>query len=338
MNEKDQPVEEIVWTGTEKRRRRRGAWKPAPQPAAVAPGQAQTQAQAQAQEGKAAAPAPEAKASAEGAPDGPAAAPASLSNQSRILAETIVASFLDRLKAEAARKGGALTIGDLEALDKEFENKTGALQKVFQSSFEEYVRARERAALERERQYPLDRQIVDKFAHLFPGPDGPSLGDGAISRRILPGFFMAMNVMLGAEVIDEYQDRCRKIVARLQEERGEDFRWTDVYGNDQVNAIALEAVVEMASHFESMVKRGDWFVGMINDNLGPPDPGREGAGSEDWRMDEKDFPRFVEALFSDVLETMSTEAGRLKITKRHGAEACAALAEILMQLENNPFT
>ena len=46
--------------------------------------------------------------------------------QSRVIAKTVVGSFVERMKTEAQRKGGSLTLKDIEALDQEFEQKTAA--------------------------------------------------------------------------------------------------------------------------------------------------------------------------------------------------------------------
>ena len=88
--------------------------------------------------------------------------------QARALADTVISSLIDRLIGEANRKGGHLSTADLRALNDEFAKKADALQKVFQKSFEDYVRARERSAWDQSRQYPFDRIIVRKFANLFP--------------------------------------------------------------------------------------------------------------------------------------------------------------------------
>jgi len=44
--------------------------------------------------------------------------------QSRALAETVVTSMVGRMKAEATKKGGMLTIADINALDTEFKSET----------------------------------------------------------------------------------------------------------------------------------------------------------------------------------------------------------------------
>ena len=266
-----------------------------------------------------------------------AAGPASPRNRSRALAETVVRSLLDRLTGEATRRGGALTISDIRRLAAEFESKTEALQAVFERSFEEYVRARERAAWQQSRQFPFDRLIVRTFDHLFAGANGPYFASGALSRRMLPGFFLAMNMMLGEGVIEGYQEHCRAIVAQLQNEHGDAFSWPHAYADAEARRVTLDALASIAAYFSDLDRRADWFVGLINGHLGDADVAREGPEAAGWQMTGTAFRRFLAALFNDVRQAMATEAGRLAITRSHGAEACAALWDILKRLEAAGF-
>ncbi len=253
--------------------------------------------------------------------------------RTRALAETVVASFLDRMTMEAVRRGGRLTIRDIRDLRREFEMKTERLRAIFEKSFEEYVRVRERAVWDQKREYPFDRQIVEKFSHLFPSPGGLSLADGAVSRRILPGFFLAVNLMLGEEAMEEFQQKCRDAVDRLKAEQQKDFTWDDVQGNKEIDNLTLDAVVALAPHFDDIDRRAEWFIDVINSHLAPADVGREGEATVDWQMTEETFWIFLNALFSDVRRSMSTEIGRLHLTQRYGAETTADLAEIVKILE-----
>ncbi|MDP6883866.1 MAG: hypothetical protein QF830_07010, partial [Rhodospirillales bacterium] len=185
----------------------------------------------------------------------PQTSPTSPKEQSRAMAEAVIGSFLDRLEAEAERRGGSLNIADIRAIGHEFEKKTEALQAVFETSFEKYVQIRERAVWNQARQYPFDRLIVKKFEPLFPGMGGRDLRDGGLSRRILPGFFLAMNLMLGDDVIEDYQARCRAIIKRLQEKSGDAFEWDEAYDDPEAARVTLDAVAAMASYFGNLEKR-----------------------------------------------------------------------------------
>ncbi len=245
----------------------------------------------------------------------------------------MVKSFGNRMKAEAARKGGILNSDDIDALDHEFREKTVVLQEMFEKSFEGYVVARERAVWDQKRDFPFDRQIVYKFSHLFPSPGGLSLLDGAVSRRVLLGFFRALNLMLGEAATEGFQNRCRGAVKRLKGEHGRNFTWEDVQDDKEIEAITVVAVVATAEHFEDLDKRADWFVTVINGHLAPADAGREGPESQDWQMDEFTLWTFLHALYSDVRRLLSSEVGRLQINKRYGGETCAFLAEFTAFLE-----
>jgi DNA-binding response OmpR family regulator len=58
------------------------------------------------------------------------------------------------------------------------------------------------------------RLLVRRFAQLFVENDGPD-SEKVLSRRILPGFFVAVDMMLGPERVEGYQKQCQDIVKRL---------------------------------------------------------------------------------------------------------------------------
>lgn len=267
-------------------------------------------------------------------PSAPAASPTTGAERGRILAETVVGSILQRLTVEAKRRGGWLTVEDIENLRREFEGKIEALQKVFELSFEEYVKARERASWEQARRYPFDRLIVERFAPLFASDGGPALAEGGLSRRLLPGFFMAMNMLLGHDITEVYQEQCRRLVAKIKEAHGNRLDWMDVYGDEAARTLTNDAVVAMVSHFEDLRRRGNWMVEVINGHLAPPDVGREGPEVETWQLGERGFIRLVNALYSDIRERMTTETGRLRLTRAYGADTVAALADLLKRLDH----
>ena len=331
MKKPNEPIEEIVWTGASDRAFQPPTDIPQPPPAAAEPPPPPPSPARRARKVRIRAVPKIQTKSAPPPPSSPSiATPA---NKSRALAETVVASFLDRLTAEAERKGGSLTVRDIQALNHEFEKKTEALQVVFEKSFEDYVRARERAVWDQKREFPFDRQIIGLFSHLFPGPGGANLAGGALSRRMVPAFLVTMNLMLGHDVVEEFQNRCRAIVEGLKKKRGDAFTWQDVDDSRDVNEVVLDAVIGMANHFEAAEKRSGWFLHAINNHLGPPNIQSEGEEATTWQLTEDGFPHFMAALFSVVREAMKTETGRLRITKRHGGDATAMVFDILKRLD-----
>ena len=139
----------------------------------------------------------------------------SIVSDSRMLVEIIVGTFTDRLKSEAAKRGGHLTTADIDRIASDLDSKRTQLEAVFRRTFENYVQARERAAFDHARQFPFDRLIVNTFADLFSLRRADLDGDNRVTRKVLPGFFMALDRMLPPERLAEYQDRCRKILGKI---------------------------------------------------------------------------------------------------------------------------
>jgi hypothetical protein len=227
-----------------------------------------------------------------------------------------------------------LSIEDLQGLEQEFEKKAEALQAVFEKSFEEYVRVRERAVWDQARSYPFDRMIVKKVSHLFTDGKGLLEADDTVSRRILPGFFLALGMMLGSDAVEEYQDKCRKIVDKIRSKKSESFDWEDLYGNQEANQIILDAVISLALHFEDLDKRIVWFTDLINGHLAPFD-GKRNKDETIWTFTEAACLRFLNALLADLREALSTEGGRMAVTKRYGVDVCVTLADFLRMLEKH---
>ena len=252
--------------------------------------------------------------------------------QSRVLAETVVGSMVDRLKAEARRKGGMLALEDIERLSSDFQEKTVALQAVFQHSFEEYVKARERSSWEQARQFPFDRILVKTFSHLFA--DGMDLVNDpkAVSRRTLPGFLMGVNMMLGPEALEEYQERCRNLVGRAKDRFGDAFSWEKIYDHQDAKAVLVDAQITIAPHFLDLDRRSDWFINMINGHLAPYDGPPDSLAAR-WTMTEVSFFALLGALFADLKAALSDKKSAAILQGIHGEESMSLIGHVLRHIE-----
>ena len=261
----------------------------------------------------------------------PAKTPAS---PCQALAETVVGSFVERLKAEARRKGGSLTMEDVEALNREFQKKTKALQALFEQSFEEFVRSQGGQPRDHTRHDPFERLMVHRISHLFVEGQALLGEDDAVSRRILPGFFMALDMMLGADSVARYRDTCARIAERVRDGHGGDDAWDEVHADKEANALVLDAQVAIALHCRDPDKRTAWMVDLVNGNLSPPDSALGEVGDvAAWQLTETACRAALRALLSDLKEALSTDAGRRALIELHGQKVCATLAEVMIQLE-----
>jgi len=242
--------------------------------------------------------------------------PATPKQSAKVAATVMVDSMVGRLKSEAQRKG-SISVAYLDAMQAEFAKQAEKLSQALERSFDSFVEAKERAEWGMKRDQPFDRVIVKAFSELFLDEDYTRFD--RVSRRMLPGFFMALNMMLGEELVNEYQENCQLLVERLREEHGSAFDWELVYGQPEAKALMLDAAITIADYD----RRSNWFIELINGNLGPMDGApKEEAG---WEMTPTGFKRFLDHLFKDLRDALATDSGKLRITKRHGAETCAQI-------------
>jgi hypothetical protein len=242
----------------------------------------------------------------------------SIAAQSKVLAETIVFSFTDRLKSEAIKAGGWLTIADIERLAAEFDRKRAQLETMFRQTFEIYVQARERAAFDHARQYPFDRLLVNTFAELFTPARNDIDGLDRVTRKVLPGFFMAIDRMVPAEKIEGFQARCRLILDRMAQGDERVMDWNALYANPEAQDLLLDGLVVLAPYFEALDKRRGWFLPLVNDNLQPD-------LEDDWRLTPKGFDTLALLMFAPLRKALVNPIERAKLSMRHGAAECSRL-------------
>jgi hypothetical protein len=246
--------------------------------------------------------------------------------QGHALAETVVMAFIDRLRHEAEAHGGKLTLPELDRLAADFHNKSAALRQAFELTFESYARARERAKFAQNRNYPFDRVLVRRFEHLL----ARGAGDG-IPRRVLPGFFMAVEMMLGPQVLEAYQEHCRLIVERITKAQGGKFAWPDLYADPETATLAFDALVAMASYFADFEKRARWFLTVVNGHLGPA-PANASPAAAAWQLDAATFRDFLAAFFAEIKDSVATAVARTDFAERFGVDKCRAVADAMARI------
>jgi len=254
--------------------------------------------------------------------------PASAKEVSHALAVGTVGSMVDQMKAAAHAKGGMLSIQDLDAMQVEFAAKAKDMQKQLESAFVDYADARERMQFDQERDDPFYRLLVKAISSHFkeqPSRKSPS-------RRMLPGFFIAVDMLLGPDVVSSHQERCRSIIARLREDSGDDsFDWEMFYVERDALTVSLDAQVLIAAQFKDYDRRMNWFLTIVNSNLAPIDSTMS-EGEQRWELAEPAFRRFMDGLLSSLRKVLSSDKGRERLVKRHGQENVAAALQVLKRL------
>ncbi len=165
---------------------------------------------------------------------------------------------------------------------------------------------------------------------MLAGPGGNQMtADGELPRRFLPGFFLAMDKMLGEERIAEYERQCADIIERIQNERGQAFSWSDVYADQEANTLVIDPLVEIAVLFDNLERRAAWFVELVNTHLGDESDSRQHHDTGDWRLTDWTLQRLLRSMFSDLDNAYRNETLRVYIAERFGERTCATVEKVL---------
>ncbi|MDP6603428.1 MAG: hypothetical protein QGG17_04430 [Rhodospirillales bacterium] len=198
---------------------------------------------------------------------------------------------------------------------------------------EDWLSRIEREIWDQTRKHPFERVLVNRFSYLFP-PAESLANDTAVSRRALPGLFLAFERMAGAEFIQQCEATGRGIFRKVKEERGDTFRWMNFYGDQSANDLVDDLLVVIAWGFRDIEVRLAWLRDLINANLAPPeDYAFEGPAVDNWTLGDRALLELLQALFSDFNDKLKADDSRRHVERRYGTRACEALEALLAQLD-----
>ncbi|CAA7614553.1 hypothetical protein [Magnetospirillum sp. SS-4] len=261
--------------------------------------------------------------------DGPSSRPpASGPRCCETVGATMIGHFATRLEVEAGKAGGSLTAARIRALARHFvETEQARFHAYYQRAWDECTIRRETVLLENSRRMPFDRVLMRRFAHLFPPRTGDDGGEGVLSRRIIPGFTLAIHKMIGPTLQRQCHDKCEAIMERHALDRG-GWNWDAIHGDPETRAVVNDVLVVVAHYFSSFQRRRDWFMDMVNGQLTPV---RRGASDEHFRLGESGFSALMRALFADLEASLRRDPGGVRA--RWGADAVDALELFLRRLD-----
>ncbi len=240
------------------------------------------------------------------------------------ISATMLGHFLTRLEVESRPTGGSLTLDQINEAATRFIADLGRFDGVLQRSWDDCSRAREAVAWDKSRRRLFDRVLMKRFAHLFParsGDDG-SNAEAVLSRRVIPGFNLAIDKMIGPLLHEQCQHRADNIVDRLRG-KGAAIDWTQIQYDREARALVNDVLVVVAHYFGNFERRREWFMTLVNSNLAPaaaddPDP--------HWQVTPTVFQRLMMALFDDLFALMRHDHGSA-IRARYGEHALETLMD-----------
>lgn len=260
---------------------------------------------------------------------------------------------MQRLKSSGVWDGGRLTLTNMDGVAHEFEAELLCVLADYDAMLRDYLRATHNQGVpdkERRGTKLMGRLIVETFADMFGT-------ESEVNRRVLPGFFEAMKMMLGTEKIDDFEGRARMAAELLRDTHEGEFTWAQFYADERAQDLLLEILMEIVEYFEDPVRRRAWMVEVINTHLGPPEGAQNaeafGAGSRNhtrghdldveaemaardklWQFSPEPCGKVLNAMFDRLKATVSSEQGRAQITRRYGATTCLHTMEILKRIDN----
>ena len=249
--------------------------------------------------------------------------------RSRAMAQAVVSAFSAKLKTEARKHGGSLTLQHIEALDEEFQAKAEQLTDVFAKAFQDSHREQEELKWHAIKRPAFDRMIVKRFESLLFHKDDDGQTHGVLSRRMLPGFFLALNMMMGPEDMSSYQRRADQGMERVMGGRLP-ADWDLVDNDPDVRDVVLDAQYTIALYFEDPDQRAAWFIHIVNSNLAPA---ADGASDAHWELSARALHMLVGDLLSDLKVAVDNDVTWTRLALRHEGADRDHVRAILTRLE-----
>lgn len=241
---------------------------------------------------------------------------------------TMVGHFATRLEVEAAKAGGSLTASQIRALARRFvESEQARFKAYYQRAWNDCTQSRAAQQWEGAREQPFERILIRRFAHLFPPRSGDEGGQGVLSRRMIPGFHMAMDKMIGPTRFEQCRRRAAAILERHPGGGGAPD-WQAIHADPEAARLIDDVLMLVVGAFTDFKKRRVWFTTLVNSHL---TPARSGDRDEHWQLGESDFAQLMWALFADLGAMAHADPAQVKA--RWGDAAHAALCRFILHLE-----
>lgn len=235
-------------------------------------------------------------------------------DRARALSNAVVQAFTDKLKTEIHKHGGFLGIRHVDEIESEFQAKAKQLSGLFAQAFEEAAREQEELRWFSIKRPAFDRLIVKRFEQLFMHKDAHGEIHGCISRRLLPGFFLALNMMVGPETMEAYQRRSNEAVARVM--GGVlPINWDLVDQDAAIRDVLLDAQYTIAQYFEDPHRRFAWFIQIANAHMAPA----PNAHSFDatWELGHRSLHLLINSLLGDLKVAIDDDQAWQRLANRH---------------------
>ena len=225
-----------------------------------------------------------------------------------------------------------LTVADIEAATAAYRAQPSEARTAFyREAWKRCVQTVDAEKWEKDRTRPLERLVMNNFAHLLPPVGEQPVQGKHVSRSIVGPFLNALRQLLGPETFDQYETGCNRMVGRLQNRHRADFTWDMVLEEPTGQTVVNDVLVYISRHFLNMRKRRRWMVDLITSTL--PASTREIDG--DWRFGDREFHMLMDALYFGLRTALDSDEGRQSLGKRYNHSHVAAVYSMLQALDRD---
>ncbi|HAA92916.1 MAG: hypothetical protein CMM48_14040 [Rhodospirillaceae bacterium] len=218
-------------------------------------------------------------------------------------ADLALTEVLEALREVAREKtGGRLTFSEIRFQFEAFiDEPNDDMMSAYENAWRACTETAQEAVWQKERKLPLERLVVSRFEHLFP-PRGTAARQGEhLSRRIIGPFMFALQQLLGPDLHDEYEVKCRELVEDLRQTHGESFRWDMVTDHPEADNVTNDVLVHASQHFGDLERRRHWMVDLIDGNMAATND----AVEQPWRFEDREFHMLMNGLFGDLPQQLA---------------------------------
>lgn len=252
-----------------------------------------------------------------------------IEDQADDLVDLIHERFMTLLRNRLEETDGTLNTSDVDRLSAEFLDRLDDVREIFINAVESHTHAQQPEREHNERHATFERLMVQRFETRFAPDHVVARDPSKLSRRMLPGYFNALSLLLGPQRLSHYREKSSGVRRALEEKLGDDFSWPKVYGSSHARKIALRAQIDIARHFENVDKRVAWLVALVNSNMIPTDHHRPAAG---WSFSENAARQLLRDILSDLAAAMNNKATRDALQRELGEEPFAQIRGVLKRL------
>lgn len=251
------------------------------------------------------------------------------------LSTTMLDDYTEQLIGVVESSTHGFSVEDIRAFLVQYKADTiSADQSVFKEQFQRCLNRREQEIFEANRREPFKRVLTMRFVDLLPPEGGLDDSGTYVSRRMLPGLFLALEKMVGSDPFIQGFEACTTAIDATRDDNGT-IIWEDIYSH----AASVEAVddllMHLVTHFDNPMKRMMWVLNIINNDLADAeDFDFEGDANIDWELNERGLINVMRHLFRNLRHRLKDKSQAQALAAKYGQDAAHQLVALITALDH----